>query len=109
MKKRFKQLVRLFSQNENISFEYIETWDCVDIEASIVLENIPAPTILLQTIPLVSYRDLWELNILDESGDSILVLHSSSGEIYDSLQITAYKDLTISLKFIITKNITNYK
>lgn len=108
MKKQFKQLVRLFSQNENISFEYIETWDCVDIEASIVLENIPAPTILLQTIPLVSYRDLWELNILDESGDSILVLHSSSGEIYDSLQITAYKDLTISLKFIITKNIKNH-
>lgn len=105
MKSQIKQLIRLFSKNEDISINYVESWDFVDVTVSITLDNIPNMEIFLINFPLIPVRDSWEFKVLDEYGETILIIHSTSGELTNFDEIEAYRGLSVSIKFIISKNI----
>lgn len=109
MDNQIKRLFGLFSNNENISIDFTESWDSVDVTASIILDKIPDSTSLLKNIPLTSNRDSWEFKILDECNDTVFAIHSASGELINLNEIEAYKNLSISIKFIVTKNIQEGK
>lgn len=104
MEKQIKQLIRLFSNNENTPINIIESWDSVDITVSIILEKTPNSRNFLTNIPFIQKRDSWEFKFLDENGDNVLTIHSASSELINLNEIEAYKELSISIKFIITKN-----
>ena len=104
MKSQIKQLIRLFSKNENISINYVESWDFVDVTVPIILDSIPNVEIFLTNFPLILVRDSWEFKVLDEYGDTILIIHSTSGELTNFDEIEAYRGLPVSIKFIISKN-----
>ena len=105
MENQIRQLIGLFSNNGNVSFDFKESWDSVDISTSIILDKIPDSNSFLTNVPLISTRDFWEFKILDEANETILVVHSTSGELSSFDEINAYTESSISLKFIITKNI----
>lgn len=105
MENQVKQLIGLFSNNGNVSIDFTESWDSVDISTSIILDKIPDSNSFLTNIPLISTRDFWEFKILDEAGETILVVHSASGKLSNFDEIDAYTESAISLKFVITKNI----
>lgn len=105
MENQIRQLIGLFSNNGNVSFDFTESWDSVDISTSIILDKIPDSNSFLTNVPLISTRDFWEFKILDEANETILVVHSTSGELSSFDEINAYTESSISLKFIITKNI----
>ena len=109
MDSQIKQLLRLFSNNEEIDIDFTESWDSVDVTASIILDKIPDLTSFLKNIPLTSTRDLWEFKILDETSETVLTIHSASGELISLNEIEVYKELSISIKFIVTKNIQDGK
>ena len=100
MKSQIKQLIRLFSKNENISINYVESWDFVDVTVPIILDSIPNVEIFLTNFPLILVRDSWEFKVLDEYGDTILIIHSTSGELTNFDEIEAYRGLPVSIKFI---------
>lgn len=104
MKSQIKQLIRLFSKNENISINYVESWDFVDVTVPIILDSIPNVEIFLTNFPLILVRNSWEFKVLDEYGDTILIIHSTSGELTNFDEIEAYRGLPVSIKFIISKN-----
>ena len=104
MKNQIKQLIRLFSKNENISINYVESWDFVDVTVPMILDSIPNVEIFLTNFPLILVRDSWEFKVLDEYGDTILIIHSTSGELTNFDEIEAYRGLPVSIKFIISKN-----
>lgn len=105
MENQAKELFRLFSNNEIVSVDYIETWDSVSITANIILNSIPSLENFLKNRPLTSPRDFWEFKVLDDVGETILTIHSTSGESSGFDEIMAYTESSISLKYIITKYI----
>ena len=105
MENQIKQLIRLFSNNENTPINLMESWDSVDITVSIILENIPNTGDFLTNIPLIQERDSWEFKFLDENGDNVLTIHSASGGLISFDEIEAYRELSVFIKFIISKNI----
>lgn len=111
MDSQIKQLLRLFSNNEEIDIDFTESWDSVAVTASIILDKIPDSTSFLKNIPLILPRDSWDFKIIDESNETILTIHSdsASGELIKLNEIEAYKELSISIKFIVTKNIQEGK
>ena len=109
MDSQIKRLLGLFSNSGNIVIDFTESWDSVDVTASIILDKIPDSTSFLKNIPLISTRDSWEFKILDENNETILTIHSASGELIKLNEIEAYKELSISIKFIVTKNIQEGK
>lgn len=109
MERQFKQLVRLFSDNEDIPINFIESWESMEISTSIILHKIPDLNTLLTPISFISARDLWEIKIIDESESTILNIHSASEKLDNINEIKAYKESTVSIKFIITKEIKNSK
>lgn len=109
MNNQIKRLLGLFSNDENISIDFTESWDFVDATASIILDKIPNSASLLKNIPLTSNRDSWEFKILDENNETVFTIHSASGELISVNEIDTYKDLSISIKFIVTKNIQDGK
>lgn len=109
MDSQIKRLLGLFSNSGNIAIDFTESWDSVDVTASIILDKIPDSTSFLKNIPLTSTRDSWEFKILDENSETILTIHSASGELINLNEIEAYKELSISIKFIVTKNIQEGK
>ena len=108
MKSQIKQLIRLFSKNENISINYVESWDFVDVTVPIILDSIPNVEIFLTNFPLILVRDSWEFKVLDEYGDTILIIHSTSGELTNFDEIEAYRGLPVSIKFIISKKLFKF-
>lgn len=109
MDSQIKRLLRLFSNSGNIAIDFTESWDSVNVTASIILDKIPDSTSFLKNIPPTSTRDSWEFKILDENNETILTIHSASGELINLNEMEAYKELSISIKFIVTKNIQNGK
>ena len=109
MDSQIKRLLGLFSNSGNIAIDFTESWNSVDVTASIILDKIPNSTSFLKNIPLISTRDSWEFKILDENNETILTIHSASGELIKLNEIEAYKELSISIKFIVTKNIQEGK
>ncbi|WP_302613837.1 hypothetical protein [uncultured Bacteroides sp.] len=107
MENQIKQLVGLFSNNGNVSIHFIESWDSVDISIFIILDKIPDSSSFLTNIPLISDRDSWEFKILDENDETILTIHSASGEFSNFDEIEAYKGLSVSIRFIVTKEINS--
>ena len=107
MDSQIKRFFGLFSNRGNIAIDFTESWDSVDVTASIILDKIPDSNSFLNNIPLISVRDFWEFKILDENNETVLTIHSASGELISLNEIEAYKELSISVKFIITKNIQN--
>lgn len=105
MENQIKQLIRLFSNKENTPINLMESWDSVDITVSIILENIPNTGDFLTNIPLIQERDSWEFKFLDENGDNVLTIHSASGGLISFDEIEAYRELSVFIKFIISKNI----
>lgn len=105
MENQIKQLIGLFSNNGNVSINFTESWDSVNISTSIILDKIPDSNSFLKNVPLVSTRDSWEFKILDEAKETILVVHSASGELINFDEINAYTESAISLKFVVVKNI----
>ena len=109
MNSQIKLLFELFSNSGNLSIDFTESWDSVDVTASIILDKIPDLTSLLKNIPLTSNRDSWEFKILDETNETVFSIHSASGELISLNEIEVYKDLSIFIKFIVTKNIHDGK
>ena len=109
MNSQIKLLFELFSNSGNLSIDFTESWDSVDVTASIILDKIPDSTSLLKNIPLTSNRDSWEFKILDETNETVFSIHSASGELISLNEIEVYKDLSIFIKFIVTKNIQDGK
>ncbi len=109
MDSQIKRLLGLFSNSGNITIDFTESWDSVDVTASIILDKIPDSTSFLKNIPQTSTRDSWEFKILDEDNETVLTIHSASGEFMSINEIEAYKELSISIKFIVTKNIQDNK
>lgn len=109
MDSQIKRLLGLFSNSGNIAIDFMESWDSVDVTASILLDKIPDSTSFLKNIPQTSTRDSWEFKILDENNETVLTIHSASGELISLNEIEAYKELAISIKFIVTKNIQDGK
>lgn len=72
MKNQIKQLFGLFSEEEDISIICTESWDSVNLSASVILGDIPEPETFLKNIPIISSRDSWVFKVLDENGDPIL-------------------------------------
>lgn len=103
------RLLSLFSNRECSAITFTESWDTVDFTASIILEKIPDSNSFLKNIPITSTRDYWEFKFLDENSETILTIHSASGEIKNLNEIEAYKDLSIFIKFIVSKKICDGK
>lgn len=76
----------------------------MDVTVPIILDSIPNVEIFLTNFPLILVRDSWEFKVLDEYGDTILIIHSTSGELTNFDEIEAYRGLPVSIKFIISKN-----
>lgn len=76
----------------------------LDVTVPIILDSIPNVEIFLTNFPLILVRDSWEFKVLDEYGDTILIIHSTSGELTNFDEIEAYRGLPVSIKFIISKN-----
>ena len=109
MDNQIKLFLELFSNDGSSHINFTESWDSVDITAAIILDKIPDANSVLTHIPSISDRDSWELKILDENDETILTIHSAFGEINNFNEIDVYRELPISIKFIITKNIQDSK
>ena len=104
MKNQIKRLFGLFSNNENISIDFMESWDSVDVTTCIILDKIPDLTSFQKNIPITSTRDSWEFKILDEGKETVLTIHSTSIEYIDLSEIDAYNGMSVFIKFIVSKN-----
>ena len=109
MDSQIKRLLGLFSNSGNFDIDFTESWDSVDFTASIILDKIPDSTSFLRNIPLVSTRDNWGVKILDEDNETILTIHTASGELISLNEIEAYIEMSVFIKFIVSKNICDGK
>ena len=90
MDNQIKLLLELFSNNENSRVNFTESWDSVDIIADIILDKIPDANSLLTHIPSIPCRDSWVLKILDQNGETVLTVHSASGEINNLIMVVKF-------------------
>lgn len=107
MEEQIRRLFALFANESEFTIECKETWDYIDITTNIMLSSCPKAEDFLKAIPDVSIRDSWEFKILDDGGSTISNRHSKSGNIEEFSDLEAYEDLSISLKFYISKSIVN--
>lgn len=105
MENQISNLFSLFTQEDILNYEYTETFVDVEFQFKTILNLIPTSAVFLTGIPHISTRDKWEFKVLSEYDETEYLAHSDMGQIEDLSELEAYIGSTITLKFVISKNI----
>lgn len=105
MENQISNLFSLFTQEEILGYEFAETFVDVEFQFKTTLNSMPSLDDFLIAIPHISTRDKWEFKVLSEYDETEYLAHSDIGQIDDLSELEAYIGSTVTLKFIISKNI----